>query len=411
MATQTAETVTANAARPTKLFSRPYWLAILAVHVYFVSYYMSLVAIPKTLEDEPDWVVGLVVGTLGVAGMCTRPLVGVWVDAGNRQRWLRIGALATVIAFAGYALDLGAWWTMPFRALHGIAMGLFTTALLAIVTGLLPEHRRGLGIGLYQSSNTVAALYGAALGIWLIAHGSFAIAFVTAAAAAVLALASGALVGDPAPPAAQHEARVPLRARRWVSHTALLPAAVFLTVTAPFGAVTTFLPLFADERGLGNVGLFYTALAVTQLMARSSSGWISDRLGRARVIVPALGVAAVGLAVLAGAHSQTALLAAAALYGLGIAGTQTSIVALIVDRTEREALGSAMATYTMAWDVGAVIGSVILGAVAGATSYGTVFALCTVAPLLGVALFVGRVRHAPRAVGGPVDSDPESALV
>ena len=395
---------------PVELFTRPYLLAIVAVHAYFVSYYMSLVQIPKVLEHEPDWLVGLVVGMLGIAGMVTRPLVGVWVDAGNRQRWLRIGAAATVVAFAGYAFDLGPWWALPLRAVHGIAMGLFTTALLAIVTGLLPPDRRGFGVGVYQTSNTVAGLYSAALAVWLISTASFTAAFMIAAGAAGMALLFGALVGDPDPPETAPAApRVPLRARRWISTTALLPAAVFLTVTTPFGAVTTFLPLFADERSLGNVGFFYTALALAQLTARSSSGWLSDRLGRTRVVVPALAVAVLGGILLASAHRQSMLLAAAALYGLGIAGTQTSIVALIVDRTPRGALGSAMATYTMAWDVGSVIGSVLLGVVAGATSYGTVFALCALFPVLGIALFLGRVRDRPRDTGARADESQLAA--
>jgi len=385
---------------PRRLVTPTYLLAIAAIHFYFVSYYMSLVEIPKDFAREPDWVIGLVVGALGIAGMISRPLVGVWVDAGHRQRWLRLGAIATIVAFGGYALDLGPWTALAFRALHGIAMGLFTTALLAIVAGLLPDDRRGFGVGIYQTSNTVAGLYSAALAVWLLSAGSFELAYGVSAAAGVAALLFGALVGDPDPPEASGAPRLPLRRRRWVSHTALLPAAVFLTVTTPFGAVTTFLPLFADERGLGNVGFFYTALALAQLSARSSSGWLSDRFGRGRVVAPALLLAAAGLLVLASAPAQPALLAAAALYGLGLAGTQTAIVALIVDRSSRDALGSSMATYTMAWDVGAAIGSVLLGAVAGATSYAGVFAACAVIPVGGVVLFLTAVRGTPR-LGAP----------
>ncbi len=376
-----------------RLFVPSYVLAIVAIHCYFISYQMSLVEIPKSLGGQPDWVVGVVVGALGFAGMLSRPLVGVWVDAGNRQRWLRLGAVATVVAFAGYTLDLGPWLTLPFRALHGVAMGLFTTALLAIVTGGLPAARRGLGIGLYQSSNTVAALYAAPVAILLIDRVSFGAAFLVSAATAALALLVGSLVRDTHGGAAPGAPRIPFRQRRWISRTALLPAAVFFTLTAPFGAVAAFLPLFADERALGNVGFFYTALAIAQLVARSSSGWLSDRFGRARVVVPSLAVGALGLALLAGARSESTMLLAATLYGLGIAGTQTNIVALIVDRTPREALGSAMATYTMAWDVGGVVGSVLLGFVAGVTSYGTVFALCTIMPAAGVALFLARLRR------------------
>jgi MFS family permease len=390
-----------------RLFVPSYWMAIVAIHCYFISYQMSLVEIPKSLSGQPDWVVGLVVGTLGMAGMLSRPLVGVWVDAGNRQRWLRIGAVATVIAFAGYTLGLGPWLTLPFRALHGIAMGLFTTALLAIVTSMLPAQRRGFGVGVYQSSNTVAALYSAAGAVLLIEHVSFGAAFAVAGAAAALGLLFGMMVGDPqSAGAAVAAARVPLRERRWISRTALLPATVFFTITAPFGAVSAFLPLFADERALGNVGFFYTALAIAQLTARSSSGWLSDRIGRARIVPPSLAIGIVGLLALSAAHTEGTMLIAAALLGLGIAGTQTTIVALIVDRTPREALGSAMATYTMAWDVGGVVGSILLGFVAGATSYGAVFALCAVMPAAGIVLFLARLREpvAPAAVAAPVDA-------
>lgn len=397
-----------------RLFIPSYWMAIFAVHCYFVSYQMSLVEIPKSFSGEPDWVVGLVVGTLGMAGMLTRPIVGVWVDAGNRQRWLRLGAAMTVIAFGGYALGLGPWLTLPFRALHGVAMGLFTTSLLAIVTSMLPPDRRGLGVGVYQSSNTVAALYAAATGVLLVEHISFGGAFLVAGAAAALALVFATLVGSPradepegadATPAPAP--RVPLRERRWISRTALLPALVFFTLTTPFGAVSAFLPLFADQRALGNVGFFYTALAIAQLSARASSGWLSDRIGRARVVPPALVIGATGLLLLSSAHTASTMLIAAALFGLGIAATQTSVVALIVDRTPREALGSAMATYTMAWDVGGVVGSVLLGIVAGVIGYGTVFALAAIMPAGGIVLFLARVRD--RAPRRPVASSPVDA--
>jgi MFS family permease len=386
-----------------RLFTPSYLLAIVALHFYFVSYFMSLVEVPKSLAGQPDWVVGVVVGMLGLAGMFARPLVGVWVDVGNRQRWLRLGAAATVVAFLGYALRLDPWLTIPFRALHGVGMALFTTSLLAIVTSMLPHNRRGLGVGIYQSSNTMSGLYSAAVAIWLIAVFSFELAFLISAAAAGLALLFGAMAGDPAGAEARalraREPERPRPPRQWISRTALLPALVFFSLTTPFGALNAFLPLFADERSLGNVGLFYTVLAAAQLVTRSGSGLLSDRFGRASVLVPALVAGAAGLAVLAVAQAQWALLVAAALYGIGIAATQTNILALIVDRTDVSALGSAMATYTLAWDVGAVVGSVLLGIVVGATSYGAVFAMCALFPVAGLALFVLRVRQLPARTG------------
>lgn len=385
------------------LLSVAYAMAVLAVHFYFVSYNMSLVEVPEALSEEPAWLVGIVVGSFGIAGMVTRPLVGILVDSGRRQRWLRFGAIGTVIAFAGYALELGPWATMVFRAIHGVSMGAFTTALLAIVGSNLPPARRGLGIGLYYSSSSISGLYGAAVAVWLFQGASLQVAFIISGVAAAGALLFGSLAGPgtanaavAALPPGVRKARPPI-----FSPTALLPAVVFLAMTTPWGAINAFLPLFAEERGLGNAGLFYTFVAIAQLAARALAGAVSDRFGRGAVVIPALCFGVIGLGLLSTAQSQTWMLASALFIGLGLAGTQTAIVALIVDRTPAASLGSGMATFTMAWDVGQVIGSIGLGVLAGATSYSVVFAVCAFSPMIGLALFILRVRIPPAPLAPP----------
>lgn len=394
-------TASAGAAR-LPLFTAGYAMAVLAVHFYFVSYSMSLLEIPRYLEDEPGWVIGVVVGAFGFSGMLTRPLIGIWVDRGNRQLWVRAGAVLTALSFAAYIIAPSPGPMLLIRLVHGAAMGLFTTALLAIVTSRLPTGRRGLGIGVYQTANTVAALYAALLAGWLISGASFTVAFLVSAAAAMLALLFGALAGDSpaaASPARSDPALPPAPPRReWISRSALFPAIVFLSVTTPWGALNAFLPVFAEANDLGNVGLFYSVVAAAQLGARSSAGAISDRFGRSAVVMPALVSAALGLLVLSAAETQAQLLVAAGLYGLGLAATQTAIVALIIDRTPIAQLGAGMATYTIAWDVGQVIGSILLGFVVALTSYGAVFALSAAMPLLGLLFFVTRVRGLPASL-------------
>jgi MFS family permease len=103
------------------------------------------------------------------------------------------------------------------------------------------------------------------------------------------------------------------------------------------------------------------------------------------------------------------LLVAAGLYGLGLAATQTAIVALIVDRTPVAQLGAGMATYTIAWDVGQVIGSILLGFIVALTSYAGVFALSATFPLLGMLFFVTRVRGLPASTASPGAPDDVAA--
>lgn len=371
---------------------RPYFFALFAVHSFFVAYSMSLVQIPRALEGEPEWVVGFVVGVFGIAGMVTRPLTGVWVDrGGNRQRWVRAGAIGVALSFVGYTLDLGPWVMTIFRCVQGVAMGVFTTAMLAIVGNLLPPERRGSGLGFYQAANAGAALYGAALAIFVIDRFGFAAAFMVSGGAALLSLVLAAGTGDPAAPPPRVAGTPGRGLRGLISPTAMLPALVFACVTTPWGTITAFLPLFALERDLGNVGLFYTAAGLAQLTARMSAGWIGDRIGRDAVVIPALAASAVSLLVLSQVQSPVLLIACALAYGFGLAATQTSIAVIVIDRTPPAILGSGMATYTMAWDVGQVVGAILLGLLIDATSYSLVFALTAVFPVMGIVLFLTRV--------------------
>ena len=355
------------------LTSFQFAIATLAIHLYFVSYGISIVNVPSSLSNEADWVVGIVVGALGLAGMFTRPLVGVWVDSSAREPWLKIGGAATVVAFVGYGLSLDPWIMLIFRGIHGVAMGMFTTSLLAMVASHHRQERRGVGIGLYQSGNAIAQLYAAPLSVWIATQASFEAAFFTGAAAAGLAFMVGAAVRDLEPPVARPP--VAWRQREWISKHALVPAIVFCTMTTTVGAVGAFLPQFSEQRDLGNPGLYYTVWGTLLLGSRFLSGALADRFGRTTVVLPALGTAALSLFLLASAESQTMLLVSAGFSGLALGGVQVSIMALIVDRASAASRGAAMATYTMAWDVGAVIGGVLLGFIVNATSYSFGFVL------------------------------------
>jgi MFS family permease len=375
----------AHGARGPQLRSTQFAAATLAIHFYFVSYGISIVNIPSSLSSEADWVVGIVVGGLGLAGTLTRPLAGVWVDSGARERWLRIGGVGTVVAFVGYGLSLDPWIMLGFRALHGVAMGLFTTALLAMVASHIPARRLGVGVGLYQSGNAVAQLYAAPLAVWIALQSSFELSFFFGALAAGVALVVGATVRDLDTPHPQPA--VPWRRREWVSRAALAPAVVFLTMTTTVGAVVAFLPLFVEERDLGNAGLYYTVWGALLLASRFANGALGDGFGRSAVILPSLVGGAASLLLLASAESQAMLLVSAAIGGVALGGVQVSVTALIFDRAAPASRGAAMATYTMAWDVGAVIGGVLLGFVVDATSYAFGFLLMALLPLIGIGFY------------------------
>jgi MFS family permease len=167
-------------------------------------------------------------------------------------------------------------------------------------------------------------------------------------------------------------------------------------MTTTVGAINAFMPLFAEERTLGNAGLYYTVWGTALLGARFLAGAVGDRYGRTVVVIPSLAAQALSLLLLANSETQLVMLISAAIGGMALGGVQVSVMSLIVDRTAPARRGAAMATYTIAWDVGAVVGGGLLGFVVDATSYSSGFTLVALLPLLGMVIYVTRVARVDR---------------
>jgi MFS family permease len=136
-----------------------------------------------------------------------------------------------------------------------------------------------------------------------------------------------------------------------------------------FGAVVSFLPLFVQHRRLGNAGLFFTVYSIVVVVLRPTSGRLSDRFGRIAVIIPGMVFLAVSMAILAYASSESDLLWAAALQGVGFGAVHPSIMALIVDRSTAHDRGPALATLMMAFDIGVGLSAIGLGQVLEYTNF------------------------------------------
>ena len=147
-----------------------------------------------------------------------------------------------------------------------------------------------------------------------------------------------------------------------------------------------FIPIVAQARGLTNPGLFYTVFGIAMLLVRAKAGRISARRGRAAVIVPGMVVTAASMAALALAAGPAGILVGAALFGLGLGSVLPALMALTTDRVGQEERGKAMGTFYFAWELGIAIGSAASGWLLNFLDFSTLFALISIAPILGAAL-------------------------
>jgi MFS family permease len=247
-------------------------------------------------------------------------------------------------------------------------------------------------MGYYGMAMNLAMTIGPALGAALIGSIGFSGLFWLSSAIALASLLLVQTLREPARPQAHGpSSRTRSEHPPLFSRVALLPGFVSMCMTMTFGAIVSFLPLFVQRHNLGNPGVFFTVYSIAVVVSRPLSGRLSDRLGRAAIIIPGMLLVAASMVILAYNVSTSGLLWTAILQGLGFGAVHPAIMALVVDRSTMHDRGPALATLMMAFDIGMGIGAVGLGQVLEYTSF-TVMYLCTAGiALVGAAAVVATI--------------------
>ncbi len=372
-----------------KLWSRDFVLFTCSTVVLWLSFYFLLPTLPIFVVQvlggsQTD--VGLLSAVVTLSALLTRPLAGFAVDRWGR-RWIHLAFLALFCAVVfSYTCVRSLAVLFLVRMLQGIPFAVTTTASSTVAADLVPAARRGEGIGYFAMAQTLAMAFGPALALGVLGNGQFKELFLATGMIAVGALALALLVRYPAirDPSARLALRSVLERRvGWVSLTALFCA-------AGYGAVVTFITLYATELGIQRAGLFFSVYAAGLVLTRAFSGRVLDRYGPRWVVGAGLGISVVGYVLLAMWRVEAGFLSSAFLLGLGMGVLTPSLQTMAVNLVPAERRGAANGTLYSAMDMGIGFGSYALGALGQASgSYGTMYFAAAGAVLVAALLFFG----------------------
>ena len=152
------------------------------------------------------------------------------------------------------------------------------------------------------------------------------------------------------------------------------------------------MPLYFERSGidLGMLFWYYMARAAGVVIAQSLLGRTFDRIGRGRATALGLGLSIAGLGFLLAPGSIALLalggIATAVGQSIGIANT----TAMAIDRSNPRRLGSAMASFTLAFQVGQGAGAALAGVLVQATGYPAMFLTMIGSQVVCLALLAAR---------------------
>ena len=381
--------------------------ASLATLAFFTAFVLFFPTLPIFIEAQGGnaTLIGLLVGGSSIVSLTLRPFTGRLVDSMGRRRFLTLGCILMAASSIGYDFVTSTAGLWPVRLMAGAGVSFYFTASMAYVADISPAAKRGQAISIFGMFTNLGMAVGPAVGTWLISAGSlrgveeqlerwlpgsgsevtdefnFAILFVVAT---VIALVGVALTRG------LKEVHVPVRstARGFaetigslISRPAIFPAVLNFMIVLNFVSLNIFIPIYNKEQlHLGNIGLFYTVMAVAIVFSRVWSGPLLDRYPRAYAIIPGMGLMMVGTFLTAIVQEPWFIFVVAAMIGTGSGVVQPGLQAMTVDRAKGVNMGAASSTFAIGLDIGLFGGGALMGVVLDLTNFQTFFIVASIFP-------------------------------
>jgi len=365
-----------GAAAPARLLSVPLAVTFLAEFTSLTSFLLLLSVMPMlaAAAGTGSSGAGLITGSLLLGTVAAEVTATAAIRRFGYRTVLAAGAVLLGAPALAMLVREPQAVMVSVSVVRGFGFGLCGVVTGALTAKLLPPERRGEGLGLLGVVAGVPAIVALPAGIWLAGHHLAAAAAAMAAAAALLPLA--AIRWLPGGREARNTARSgrPRAARspgRMAATTALRLPLIFAAATIAAGVLDSFLPLAKGiPSNLASAALLVQA--VTATLSRWQAGKRGDRYGHTRLLIPALAVAALGMATMTALGSPVMIFAGMVLFGAGFGVIENATFALLIEQLP-EAKASAL--WNLAYDAGYGAGPAVFGLICVSTGYPAAFAL------------------------------------
>jgi MFS family permease len=181
--------------------------------------------------------------------------------------------------------------------------------------------------------------------------------------------------------------------QRWSRSTGGLPIGLLMGMffnSVGIGMVWSILTIYATSLGASAAaaGTTISAFGASRVLISVPAGMISERVGRARVMVFGLSLVAIASLLALGVDSISTLIGCLALQGVGSACYGTAALSAVTDRGAPQTRVRDIAAYQTATQIGMSLGPGLGGFAAALWGYGAPFACQSAMALLALAAVV-----------------------
>jgi len=339
--------------------------------------------------------IGVMMGVMALAAVFCRPWVSLMVDRAGRKRSYTAGSFIMGSAPLAYLLLDGPltgfyWPLVVLRLFHGIGVALCFTASFTYIADIIPPGRLNEGIGMFGTSGLMGMAVGPLITEPIIHRFGFDVYFLVCAGMGFLSFFLHLPLRETFVYRADERQAgffEVLRRRKILMVTML--AFLFGIGLAGYGG---FVAPFAQALGIEHISVYFVAYTFAAVVTRFFGGRAADRVGEERVVPCALFITGGGLLLLTQLGGHVLLAIAGLVSGCGHGILYPSLNTLALRRERSEVRGKINGIYTGGIDLGIFLGSVLLGWIGEHAGYRAVFAVAGGSLMLGLAVFLSRMR-------------------
>ena len=395
------------------------WALVAGGFAVALGYGVVAPAIPQfALEfGVSNFAASAIVSAFALMRLVSAPLAGWAVARMGERRTYTIGILIVAVSTGAAALAENYPQFVLLRGAGGIGSTLFTVAATALLAKVSPVESRGRVASLNAAGFLLGGLFGPVLGGVVAVFGlraPFVFYFFTllvAAAIVAIALRGSQAAGAPGTPGAKGAQGGPdisadADTDLSLKHAMLVPQfrtllfSVFSFGWASYGVRVSLIPLLVAVTFGGDATMaawILAAYAAGNAVFIFPAGRWTDTIGRKPMLVVGLSILAVAYAAMGIAPSMWVLGAIMLAAGTGSALANPGQQAVLADVLAKRRGGGPVAAYSMASDLGGVLGPALAGLVVDLAGFSWAFVLTAV--LLAAAASVWSLSRDSRSLG------------
>lgn len=375
-----------------QIFTKRFVALFLTNLAVFLIFYGLITTLPLYVTGNlgrTDDDAGLLVTAFLISAILVRPFSAKMLDIYGKKKMLVLSIVIYLLCTILYIFIKPFAILLVLRFLQGIWFSIATTATGSLAADIIPNNRKGAGLGYFTMSTNLAVVIGPFVGLFIVQKASFEALFIVLSVIGLLGSIIGLTINT------SDIARPEVKPKLSFSFDDLferkaLPVALLASLLAlSYSSVLSFISIYAEQQGMLNVAsYFYVVFAAAMLIIRPFTGKIYDQKGPKYVVIPSFILFTIGLFMLAYMDNSWQFLVAAVFVGSGYGTLTTSMQSQAVQSTSVARSGYATATYFTLFDTGIAIGSYILGIIAMSFSYQMVYVLCGTLLVVNMILYI-----------------------